>query len=152
MRLALVGMIAVSCATGKQISDDRQQYVRSAIENGEFKINVIRAYPLGGPSIQLSSSYSLRVSGDSLYSRLPYYGRAFSAPYGGGVGLNFDGKISDYRITPGRRDRTVVSFTTISPDEKLDYVIEILPDGSGTIGVQPQNRQSIQFDGRMEIE
>lgn len=150
--LAVAGILAVSCAANKEVPAERQNYVQAAVGSREFKVDVIRVHPITGPSVQLTSSYSLQVKGDSLYSHLPYYGRAYSVPYGGGSGLNFDGKLTDYQISRGKRGLTVVSFVAVSPDDRLEYTLEIFPDGNTTVNVQPQNRQGIFFDGRMEMK
>ena len=53
------------------------------IENGRFTIEVDRALPMGGRTVHLTTPYSLEMRGDSAISYLPYFGRAYSLPYGG---------------------------------------------------------------------
>ena len=61
--------------------------VREIVDSGRIKIDVDRAVPMAGRSVNLTSPYSLEIHGDSILSYLPYFGRAYSAPYGGGEGL-----------------------------------------------------------------
>jgi hypothetical protein len=149
MGLAILLLMAVSCATSRQVSVE-QQHVESALASKAFTIDVIRAYPITGPTVSLSAPYSLTVKGDSVVSHLPYYGRAFSVPYGGGAGLHFTGKLSDYRTYPGKKNMSLATFTVQSPDDVLNYSIQVSPDGNSTIIVQSKNLQTIQFSGRLE--
>ena len=73
------------------------------IENGRFTIEVDRALPMGGRTVHLTTPYSLEMRGDSAISYLPYFGRAYSLPYGGGDGMRFEESITDYQSTFDKR-------------------------------------------------
>jgi len=69
--------------------EQKEKVVREIVDSGCIKIDVDRAVPMAGRSVNLTSPYSLEIHGDSILSYLPYFGRAYSAPYGGGEGLMF---------------------------------------------------------------
>ena len=69
--------------------EQKERVVREIVDSGRIKIDVDRAVPMAGRSVNLTSPYSLEIHGDSILSYLPYFGRAYSAPYGGGEGLTF---------------------------------------------------------------
>ncbi|MCD8173718.1 MAG: DUF4251 domain-containing protein [Alistipes sp.] len=117
-----------------------------------YTIDVNRAVPLGGRSINLTSPYTLEIKGDSVYSHLPYYGRAYSVPYGGGKGMIFSFTVSDYSATPGRKGETVVKFTTRTQEDRHQFTVTLWPNGSADINVLPTNRQAINYTGRMRLE
>ena len=79
------------------------------IESENYKIDVNTAMPMRGRSIPLTSSYSLTIRNDSVISYLPYYGRAYSIPYGGGDGLNFKAILQKYKWKWIKRN-TVIKF------------------------------------------
>jgi len=139
----------VGCSATRPLTAEQQQALETAIEDRDFQIEVSRAYPTSGRSINLTTPYSLTVKGDSVNSYLPYFGRAYSVPYGGGSGLNFEGMLMDYKTQKGRRDLTTVTFTVKSPDDLIRYQVDIWPGGNASIQVTPQNRQSINFDGTL---
>ncbi len=68
-----------------------------------------------GRSIPLTSLYSLEIRNDSVISYLPYYGRAYSIPYGGATdfiaaiptvwdeSIVLDGKMGEYIVTARRK-------------------------------------------------
>jgi len=64
--------------------EQKERVVREIVDSGRIKIDVDRAVPMAGRSVNLTSPYSLEIHGDSILSYLPYFGRAYSAPYGGG--------------------------------------------------------------------
>lgn len=63
--------------------------VEKALADRHYTIDVQMMYPQQGPARNVSGDYSLEVRGDTLISSLPYFGRAYLVPYGGGKGLNF---------------------------------------------------------------
>ena len=146
----LLALAAVSCGTTTKMTAEQQQALRTAIENRNFTITVDKAFPQRGNMINLTSPYSLTIKGDSVYSYLPYFGQAYSIPYGGGAGLNFNGTLTDYEIAAGKRGVNIVTFRVQSPDGRVEYRLEIESEGSSTITVNSQNRQSIRFMGDME--
>ena len=62
------------------------------IQNGDFRIDIDRMYPIRGTS-QHVSNYSVTVKDGMLDSHLPFIGQAWRVPYGGGHALNFKAKI-----------------------------------------------------------
>ena len=120
-----------------QEKENRQEQVAETIQKAldaqTYKIDVDYMYPMKGRSRALTSLYSLEVKNDSIYSYLPYVGEAYSVPYGGGKGLNFRAPISQYESKEGKKGATEI----------------LLKDGTSRIHVQPNNRQSISFSGKI---
>ena len=83
----LVGIPTLSAQSKKEKKEQKKEAVKNLIESENYKIDVNTAMPMRGRSIPLTSSYSLEIRNDSVISYLPYYGRAYSIPYGGGDGL-----------------------------------------------------------------
>ena len=83
----LVGIPTLSAQSKKEKKEQKKEAVKKLIESENYKIDVNTAMPMRGRSIPLTSSYSLEIRNDSVISYLPYYGRAYSIPYGGGDGL-----------------------------------------------------------------
>lgn len=146
----IMAATALSCGTTK-LTADQQQAMQSALRNRDFSITVDRAYPQSGRSMNLTSLYSLTVKGDSVYSYLPYFGRAYNIPYGGGSGLNFNGTLKNYNVASGKQGGSVITFQSQSPDGNVEYTVEVGADGGSSILVNSQNRQSIRFSGEMKM-
>lgn len=129
--------------------EQKEQVVKAAIESGRFIIDVNRALPMKGRSVNLTSPYSLELRGDSVVSYLPYFGQAYSVPYGGGNGLRFDAPVSEYKLSYKKKGVAEIKFRTRTDEDNYTFNISIYPTGSATIHVTPVNKQSITFYGEV---
>lgn len=144
--------IPLSAQTKAEKAEQTANAVKSAIESNDYIIEVNQAIPMSGRSINLTTPYSLTVRGDSVYSYLPYFGRAYSVPYGGGDGLNFNATLTDYSVEPGRKESTEISFKTRTREDQYVYRIRVFPNGATSINVSGNNRQGITFSGELRTE
>ena len=110
-----------------------------------------RALPARGRSVTLTSPYSVEIRNDSVISYLPYYGRAYSIPYGGGEGLNFKAPLTDYKLEWDKKETAKIKFSARSEEDKFDFIIDVFSNGSSSIFVNMQNRQSISFQGELDM-
>lgn len=159
MRLKrLVGVLGIALiCTGQSLfaqskqerKEQREMEVKETVESGRFTIDVNRAVPMSGRSVNLTSPYSLELRGDSVISYLPYYGRAYSAPYGGGKGLNFQEQASEMEQTQKKKGSTELKFRVRTDEDVYAFRVEIFPNGSSTINVTPVNKQGITFYGEI---
>lgn len=127
--------------------EQKEKEIKEIVASGRFKIDVNRAVPMAGRSIPLTSSYSLAIQGDSILSYLPYFGRAYSAPYGGGGGLTFQEVATELEQASKKKDRSEIKFRVKTQDDVYTFRVEVFPNGSATIHVTPVNKQSITFYG-----
>lgn len=157
--MMLIAIVCTGCATSeaaKQRRAERQAketaQVRHGVETRNFKINVNYAYPVGAKPMQLSSPYFLKVKGDTVNSYLPFFGRAYNVPYGGGKALNFDGRILRYATEKVKSDRTIIQMQIVNEEAEYLYTVDLFDNGSATIDVMSHSRESIRFSGNMETE
>lgn len=153
--MGLICMIATMPATAQSRNEKKariERAVKEAIDSQTYKINVDRMQPMRGRSRTLTTNYSLKVSNDSVYSYLPYFGVAYNIPYGGGKGLVFSEPIIEYKTKELKKGRMQIDFKTRSEGDNYEYSLTIYPNGSTTIHVQSSNRQSISYTGDMEVE
>ncbi|MDR2138324.1 MAG: DUF4251 domain-containing protein [Tannerella sp.] len=151
--LVLSVAMQTSCSSSLATAKSEQaQTIKQQIESRHYRISVNRMQPLKGPSQYLTSSYSLTVRGDTIISYLPYFGRAYSIPYGGGKGLNFESTATVYTLSFDAKGTALISFRTRSENEVFLYRIEVFTNGASTIRVASDNRQSVGFYGTLEPE
>lgn len=149
-------VILAACATtdkqqGYDKKKEKAEMIDKAVCNRDIKISVRTAYPKRGRSVPLTTDFELRVKGDSVMSYLPYFGRAYNVPYGGGKGLNFSGVTEDFKITQPKRDRKHVEFSVKNDEDTYKFHIDIFDNGSASINVMPQQREMISFNGEIEL-
>jgi Domain of unknown function (DUF4251) len=114
-----------------------------------FKANI--AIPTGGSSRQLSGDYDLKVSKDTIVSYLPYFGRAYSAPIGGGPeGLEFTSLDFSYDEKGLKKGGWEIR---IKPNDNRDIRLLLLSvslAGYASLQVNSNNRQPITFTGMVQ--
>lgn len=146
--MALVSVYAGSISVPSQVCAEPEP---------TYDIEVVAALPSGRGQVILSSPYSLRIASDEVESALPYYGRAYNVPYGGGRGLFFSGKpeeYSDEETKPGQRK---VSFKVRTEEDlfRFTVTIDFTEDKSGNregtvfITVSSGQRQTISYRGHL---
>ena len=126
--------------------------VHQQLQERHFDIEVDYMLPLGHGARRLSYGYDLAVRGDSIISYLPYFGRAYQLPYGGGKGLNFTAKINRYVLEKGKKGLMRVTIDTRNEEDVYTYSLEVYPSGKCAVHVQSQNKRPIDFSGTMKME
>ena len=145
--ISLTVLFQFSCSSSKTTV---KESTKQQIENGNFKISVDYMIPAQGASRSLTSPYSIAIQGDTLISYLPYFGRAYSIPYGGGKGLNYTAPLFDYSLSFNSKGTANISLRARSEEDVFLYNIEIFNNWKATIRVTSNNRQEISFYGELE--
>lgn len=156
LALALLAVIALEgCATAEERAARAAEHaarVKVALTERHYKIRVDHMYPTKGGSKSVSSSYSVEVKNDSLFSYLPFFGRAYQVPYGGGKGLNFSERIGSYREALVKNGCRHIEINVKNNEDNYLYVIDVFDNGNSDIVVQAQQRERISYSGEMVFE
>ena len=152
--VAFITVLLSACGTGNQLAKaerDAQvaQLVEEALGSDHYTIAVDWMKPLGGMPRHVSSNYELKVNGDEVDSYLPYVGEAYRMPYGTSKGLNFKGKIRNYKIVQTTNNRYVIEFDVNNDEDVYRYRIDMFTNGKAIIEVIGQDRDAISFDGEL---
>ena len=145
-------ILSINAQTKEEKKQQKKENIKTLVEQGDFKIIVSTALPRSSSAVNLNSPFSTMVKNDSIYSHLPYYGRAYSVPYSGGKGLNFDSTINKYEVSKGKKEELIVKLDTDNDEDRYRYVFTIHPNGTANISVTMINRASISYIGRIEID
>ena len=154
MALTALVMI-VGCATAEERAAraaEQAKAVKAALQERNYQIAVNRMYPSRGASKSLSYGYSVEVRNDSLISYLPYFGRAYDVPYGGGNGLNFSAPIRNYQESQPKSDLRHIEIDVKNEEDTYLYTLDIFDNGSTDINVRSRQREPISFSGEMEFK
>ena len=154
--LLVVALMALEgCATAEERAAraaEQAARVKVALTEKRYKIMVERMYPMRGGSKNVSSNYSVEVRNDSLFSYLPYFGRAYQVPYGGGKGLNFTERIGSYHESQGKHGQRHIEIDVRNDEDTYLYTIDVYDNGNSDIEVQPRQRERISYSGEMVFE
>jgi len=153
--IVLLSVLYLSgCATSEEKAAqmaEQAALVTRALNNREYKIAVDRMYPMRGSSRSASYGYSVEVRNDSLISYLPYFGRAYNVPYGGGKGLNFSAPIGNYQEYMMRNGRRHIEIGVTNEEDTYLYTIEVFDNGNSSVEVRARQRERISYSGNVEI-
>ena len=126
------------------------QMVLDNLQNGNFRIDIDRMYPIRGTS-QHVSNYSVTVKDGVLDSHLPFIGQAWRVPYGGGHALNFKADIGSYKVVQTRKDGYEVRIYVKTDEDEHLYLLTVVNNGRASLDVQSGNRDRISYSGEMNF-
>ena len=151
MVLVCLALVMLSgCATSEERAAraaEQKKKVVKALTERNYKISVDRMYMSRGGSKSVSYGYSVEVRNDSLISYLPYFGRAYSVPYGGGKGLNFSERIGSYSEFMEKNGKRHIEIGLKNEEDTYLYTIEVFDNGKSSIDVQSRQRERISYSG-----
>jgi hypothetical protein len=125
--------------------------VKTAVETKHFVFKAQTALPTAGTMRQLSGEdYMVRVSGDSLASYLPYFGRAYTAPIGREGGIKFKTTQSDYAVKARRKGGWDIRLRPKDVSDVRELLFTVSDNGYASLRVLSNNRQPISFNGTVQ--
>lgn len=153
--LSVMACVACSSLTPAERAERAARHaalVEKALADRHYTINIQMMYPQRGPARNVTSNYSLEVKGDTLISYLPYFGRAYNVPYGGGKGLNFTERVSNYNESKNAKGQTKISIELTNEEDTYLYQLSIFDNGNTAIDVRSKEREPISYSGEIQIE
>jgi hypothetical protein len=67
-------------------------------------------------------------------------------------GLVFDGPITDYKESEGKKGAIDIRFTARTFEDLYAYLLSVFPNGNSYLTVNPDRKSSISFDGKLRLE
>lgn len=148
----------VSCASvnngqGKITEAQKAEQIRDSVDERTLLVEFNYVNPMSMPPHHLTSTYSVRIKGDSIYSYLPYFGRAYrSNPANDDRSpLTFNNTITDIKTKKGKKDDYTISFKTRFDSELFEYMLNIYPNGQAYLTVNSADREVISFNGEVVL-
>ena len=121
--------------------------VQNFVKSKEFVFKAQTVMPMTGTSRQLTSDYDVKFLGDSIVAYLPYFGRAYSAGYGEGGGIDFTSTKFDYKVKQRKKGGWDISIKPQDAKDIQQLNFTISENGYATLQVTSSNRQPISFNG-----
>ena len=138
----------------KEIKEEKKaqqkEEVKSIVESKTFVFKANNANPMRGRTVNLTSDYDVRITQDSIFSYLPFFGVAYSVNYGGTDSpmiFNNAFETCDFETT---KNGYLVKVSVKNESDRLEYSFHISVTGSTSLNVSSLNRQSISYNGNIE--
>jgi Domain of unknown function (DUF4251) len=143
-----VAMLSVKHISGQKATDknDTTKF-ENDIRNKHFIFHAQTVLPMRMATRNLTTDYEAKVSGDTLSSSLPYFGRAFKADIGAvNSPLDFTSTAFSYAVTPYKKNGWNVVISVKDKDD-LKYSFTLFNNGSASLNVTSSSRDPISFHG-----
>ena len=156
----VVSVVLAGCTVSQQtVQQKAEQQIQTAqqvselLQSRRYAVDIKYMYPQRGMMKALDYGYGVRISGDSIYSYLPYFGVARGyVPYGGGTGLHFKTVFSDYSVRKSKKYLTQVVVVVSNEEDRYRYTMDIYDNGNVQLSVQADRRDFISFSGEMVLD
>jgi len=164
MKSKLFILLAFSCflsfsvlaqeKTKKELKAERelqkQKEVEALLNSKNFVFEAQKATPQGGRMLNLDyNTYFLKFNTEKTTCDLPFFGRAFSVPYGGDGGIKFEGVPEDIKIEKKKKSYNVKA-TVKGKDDVYTLYFNVFYDGGASLSINSNNRAPISYDGEIE--
>ncbi|MBN2765848.1 MAG: DUF4251 domain-containing protein [Paludibacteraceae bacterium] len=149
----LLAGITLSACTMFKNADLKPAETHQRVESRNFKVLFNFAYPFRMQPVSLNSEYSLKISGDSAYAFLPYYGVAHTAPMNlSEGGIKFEALMEDFSVkSVPRKDESIVTFKVSQGTTNYKFTLSIYDNGKASLHVSDFNRDPISFAGELGL-
>lgn len=140
-----------SCKTTTSLPEESFLQLKEHIDSVNYVFVPNLAMPIGGPSINLASNYSLKITKDTIIADLPYFGRAYSAPLSSSdVGIKFVSTDFKYKYSFNEsKKKWQIKIIANDGKGKIEFVLGVNSSANGTLSVYDPNRQVIVFMGQL---
>lgn len=150
-----IALVLPACGTARSAAEKAQlaHEIEQAVELSDFTFKATYAHPTGYRSVYLSPYYEVKILPDTVKAYLPYYGRAYRAPMDPREGgFSFNSTEFTYQSSPGKQKESWTAVVTIlDQDRPVTFHFEIWGNGTASLHVNDFNRQTISFQGVVEI-
>jgi hypothetical protein len=124
--------------------------IQSIVDDKTFVFKATNANPMKGRTINLTTQYDVKITQDSIFSYLPYYGVAYNVNYGSTDSPMIFEKPFETCDMEKTKNGYLVKVTAKNGNDRLEYSFHISETGTTTLNVSSMNRQSISYYGNLE--
>lgn len=153
--LLLISTIPVAAQTADRKAEkerkrvEKEKETAALVESKNFGFRASRAIPTGYKSVDLTTNPNyVKFTNDKIVSEMPFYGRAYSVPYGGDSGLKFEGKPEVFTVEKKKKNYEI----EVKVKDKNDYFtinLTVSFEGSSSMIISSNNRSSISYNGEV---
>jgi len=146
-------LIVVYLISYASYAQEAQGGLQEAIAQKSYTFIAEFMMPLKATSRDLDPGYGFKISGDTLTSNLPYMGRAYMADIGSTAGpLDFTSYEFDYSIKPRKKGGWSVQIRMRDTKGEQRFSLSVRENGLAMLSVSSVDRESISYNGRVEVK
>lgn len=124
---------------------------KTLVESNRFKIVINQVHPQNGMDVTRFNPYGEIVIEDTVArGELPYFGLAYSLPYGAGGGIEFNGPMieKNVKIKQKKKEKIILyRFSVRGQNDVYQMTVGIAAGGNCSVDVISNNRTHIAYSG-----
>lgn len=161
-KLLWIGLCLLLCGAAAQVSaqdralrkQETAQAVAGRLEARDFLIDITLVQPVGLATFTPSlGQYYLAVRGEQVSLYLPYVGRGYNVPFGGGPSLRFTAPLEHYQVQSGKKGASNITLAATSPDNREVFMtLTVYPTASAYLRVRVDGLQMIGYSGTLDLK
>ena len=126
----------------------KEQRIAAMINSRHFSFVPQSVMPSTGRSRVITTEYELKISGDTLVSYLPYYGRGYMASIGA-TDNPLDFRTSDFvcTVSDAKKGGWNIELTPKKAGDAYRLMLSVSTDGYASLNVISNNHDPISFNG-----
>jgi hypothetical protein len=144
-------IVCAACSTSKNAAEaSNTEDIGRLLESKSFMFTPQTATPTGSRTRQITGGFFFRLSGDTVQSYLPYFGRSFSAPINPSQGgMDFTTTNFGYQAEQGRKGATRIVIEPRSGTDVRQITMQVFPNGNASLQAISNSRSAISYNGRI---
>jgi len=134
-----------------QEREKQYKQIQDLVNSETYEFTGRKANPQKGRQVDLTTRPNfMRINTGNASADMPYFGRAFSAGYGTGGGVVFDGPMENYDIQKDdKKRRILIKFKVKGSDDTYTCTLTISSMKSASLSVSSNKRTVINYTGVM---
>lgn len=124
---------------------------RALLESRQFEVEILHVYPQGGGDVsRFNPRGKITVKDSVAEGHLPFFGRAYSLPYGEGGGIEFDAPMKNPQVKTEKKKQSVTfSFSVPGKGDTYQITIETMGGDGCSVFLVSNNRTQISYSGKI---
>lgn len=124
------------------------------VNTNQFQVDIDRVHPQNGMDVNRFNPQGEIIIKDSVAKgSLPFFGRAYSLPYGDDPGIKFDNRIQNLSVKINdrkKKNKTILySFSVPTRNDVFQFQLEIAAGGNCSVNLNSNNRATISYSGKL---
>lgn len=148
------GMASLSAQNRSARKAQFAEQVTKQVNDQDFYLDITLVQPVGLATFTPSrGQYFLSVRDEQVSLYLPYVGRGYDVPYGGGPTLRFTSPLEHYEVQPGKKGSSTITLSAQNEYDRTVYMtLTVYPNGSAYLRVRVDGLQMIGYSGQLDLE
>ena len=131
----------------------QKETVKKMIEGKSFVFEARNAFSSTAGNVNINYPYNVKLTNDSIYSYLPFYGRAYRVEYGSTESpMVFDLPFQELEIIKKKKMGYLVDVKVKKDMDIIVFSFNISDTGSATLTVNSADREVITYYGELTAE